>query len=53
MFQQYMKEKQFQYTVTQKKFNVELGDNVEVWEGYHEENEILTEETLKQYMEAT
>ena len=35
------------------KFDVSLGDNVEVWEGYHEKNEILTEETLKQYMEET
>ena len=37
----------------EEKFNVSLGDDIEVWEGYHEENEILTEETLKQYEEAT
>jgi hypothetical protein len=37
----------------EEKFNVELGDDVEFWEGYNEKNEILTEEILKQYEEAT
>ena len=31
------------------KFDVSLPDDIEVWEGYHLENEILTEEKLKEY----
>lgn len=35
----------------EEKFNVDLGDDIEVYEGFHIENETLTEEKLKQYME--
>jgi len=33
------------------KFDINLMEHVEYWEGYHEENEILTKEKLEQYLE--
>ena len=32
------------------KFDINLMEHVEYWEGYHEENELLTEKKLEQYL---
>lgn len=34
----------------EEKFQVDLMEHVEYWEGYHEENETLTKEKLEQYL---
>jgi len=35
----------------EEKFDINLMEHVEYWEGYHEENEILTKEKLEQYLQ--
>ena len=35
----------------EEKFDINLMEHVEYWEGYHEENETLTEQKLEQYLQ--